>query len=95
MRYVVPTFVRRLLKATALAAAFFGVMAPHGLQAQQAGSIAVRVDSVLVTGNQRLQTQNIVQLFAVQPGQEVSFRNVQRGIKALRQRHQAGLDIIP
>ena len=86
MRYAVPTFVRRLGKASALAAAFFGVMAggaSTGVEAQNPQSIAVRVDSVVVTGNQRIQSQNILQLFAVQPGQEVSFRNVQRGIKVL------------
>ncbi|HSH75702.1 MAG TPA: outer membrane protein assembly factor BamA, partial [Longimicrobiales bacterium] len=34
-------------------------------------------------GNQRLQAQSIVGLFGVQPGDEIDYRDVQRGLKAL------------
>lgn len=77
---------RSLRKATAFAAAFFGVMAwatPTTVEAQQAGSGLVRVDSVTVTGNQRIQSSVILSLFAVQAGQEVTYRAIQRGIKEL------------
>lgn len=74
-------------KATALAAAFFGVMAwgsATPVEAQQPGASAlVRVDSVLVTGNRRLDAQVILSLFAVQPGQEITYRAIQRGTKEL------------
>lgn len=76
-------------KATALAAAFFGVLAiasPTGVEAQagqpQASGL-VRVDSLEVTGNDRVQSQLISQLFAVQPGQQITYRAIQRGIKEL------------
>jgi outer membrane protein insertion porin family len=77
---------RVLKKATALAAAFFGVMA-IGAAAQQPdpqqAPSPVRVDSVVVEGNERVVTQAIASTFAVQPGQEITYREVQRGIKAL------------
>ncbi len=76
-------------KATAFAAAFFGVMAalcPTAVAAQvpqgpETG--LVQVDSIAVEGNQRIQSQVIISVFAVQPGQEITYRAVQRGIKAL------------
>ena len=71
-------------KATALAAAFFAVAAlPAGAQQQGQATGPVEVDSIVVTGNQRLPTANILGLFGVQTGQSITFREVQRGIKQL------------
>lgn len=79
--------VLRLGKASALAAAFLGVVmmsSPAAVEAQadQTQSL-VRVDSIEVTGNQRFESGFIRSLFAVQPGQEVTYRAVQRGTKEL------------
>lgn len=84
-----PTYVRSPKKAAALAVAFFAVVtalaAPHSLQAQvepgQPG--VVQIDSIEVVGNQRIQAQSILSLFAIQPGQEVTYRAIQRGLKEL------------
>ncbi|MDE3002190.1 MAG: outer membrane protein assembly factor BamA [Gemmatimonadota bacterium] len=76
-------------KASALAAAFLGVVAlgsPTGIAAQAGGqqaSSTVRVDSIEVAGNARVQSQLITQLFAIQSGQDITYRAVQRGIKEL------------
>ncbi len=81
-------YFRTAWKATALAAAFFAVMALGRAQAAsaQAGQQLVRVDTVLVEGNSsRVQSQSIVSLFGIQPRQEITYRDVQRGIKALLQ----------
>jgi outer membrane protein insertion porin family len=79
--------VRSCGKAIARAAAFFAVVAsvtstPVFAQ-QNAQSGLVVVDSISVEGNQRVQSQVILSLFAVQPGQEITYRAVQRGMKAL------------
>ena len=74
-------------RATAVAAAFFAAMATlssASVDAQQTqGGGAQRVDSILVTGNERVPTANIIGLFGVQPGQSITFRDVQRGLKEL------------
>jgi outer membrane protein insertion porin family len=44
---------------------------------------SIRVDTVAVTGNLRLQAESIAGLFGVVPGDEVNYRDVQRGIKAI------------
>ncbi len=80
--------VHRLRKATAVAGAFFSVVAwvsttPVAAQQQAQQTGVVRVDSIVVSGNQRIQTASILGLFAVQPGQDVTYRAVQRGIKEL------------
>ncbi len=80
--------MRELLgKATALAAAFFAVMgltSPTGVAAQGPQTRLVVVDTVVVEGNSpRIQEQSIVALFGVQPGAEVMYRDVQRGMKEL------------
>jgi outer membrane protein insertion porin family len=51
----------------------------------QAGAQAgpQRVDSVVVQGNRRVAENDIVALFGVQPGSEVTFRDIQSGMKAL------------
>jgi outer membrane protein insertion porin family len=73
-------------KATAFAGAFFAVMAfssPTTVEGQT-GREPVRVDTILVEGNSsRVQSQSIVALFGIQVGQEISYRDVQRGIKDL------------
>jgi outer membrane protein insertion porin family len=85
---IIGTWCRVPGKATAVAAAFFGVMAlvsstPVDAQQQNLQSGVVRIDSIAVEGNQRVQTQTILATFAVQPGQEITYRAVQRGTKAL------------
>ena len=74
-------------KATASAVAFFAGMAtlsPAAVDAQQTrGAAAVRVDSILVDGNERVPAANIIGLFGVQPSQAITFRDVQRGLKEL------------
>ncbi|HBU56302.1 MAG TPA: hypothetical protein DEB33_01045, partial [Gemmatimonadetes bacterium] len=59
---------------------------PLSIEAQaetpEAGS-TVRVDSVEVSGNSRVQSQLITQLFAIQAGQQITYRAVQRGTKEL------------
>jgi outer membrane protein insertion porin family len=54
---------------------------PSHLAAQQART--VRVDTVAVTGNLRLQSESIAGLFGVLPGDDVMYRDIQRGMKAL------------
>ena len=77
----------RLGKATAWAAAFFAVMglvSTTGVAAQGDPSGLVAVDTVIVEGNSsRIQEQSIVSLFGVQPGAEVTYRDIQRGMKEL------------
>jgi len=75
----------RQKKAFALAVAFFGfqVLAAPGVAAQQAQQRTIRADSIVVEGNQRIQAQSIVGLFGVQPGDEVGYRDIQRGMKEL------------
>jgi outer membrane protein insertion porin family len=77
----------RLKKALASAAAFFAFLllaSPRPGDAQQAqGARTIQVDSVVVEGSQRIQGQSIVGLFGVQPGDEVDYRDIQRGLKTL------------
>ncbi len=78
----------RRKKAVALAVAFFGFLltglpAHAAAQQQSIGQRTIQVDSVVVEGNQRLQAQSIVGLFGVQPGDEIDYRDVQRGVKGL------------
>lgn len=74
-------------KAAALAAAFFGVtaaLASTTVDAQQGQAPGpVRVDSIVVEGNERVPTVNIIGLFGIQVGQSITFREVQRGLKQL------------
>ena len=77
----------RLGKATALAAVFFaiiGLTSPTAVAAQAQPTGLVPVDTVVVEGNSaRIQEQSIVALFGVQPGSEVTYRDIQRGMKQL------------
>jgi outer membrane protein insertion porin family len=50
---------------------------------QELQSGVVRVDSLEVVGNRRVEAQSILATFAVQPGQEITYRAVQRGTKQL------------
>lgn len=72
-------------KATALAAAFSAVMALGSPTAVvgQAGAGPQRVDSILVEGNRRVASENVLTFFGVQPGTEITYREIQRGIKNL------------
>ncbi|MEX2466532.1 MAG: outer membrane protein assembly factor BamA [Gemmatimonadota bacterium] len=72
----------RLGKVGALATTFLVVLSafvPAAMEAQQ----ATVVDSVVVEGNRRVQAQAITALFGVQPGQAITYRDIQRGIKSL------------
>lgn len=74
-------------KATAIAAAFFGVMAwaaatPVDAQ-QELQTSSVRIDSLEVVGNQRVDVRTILATFGIQPGQVATYRAVQRGTKEL------------
>ena len=77
----------RLGKATARAAAFFAVMglvSATGVAAQGDPDRLVTVDTVIVEGNsERIQAQSIVSLFGVQPRVQVTYRDIQRGMKQL------------
>ncbi|MFQ5537884.1 MAG: outer membrane protein assembly factor BamA [Gemmatimonadota bacterium] len=75
-------------KALALAAAFPAVWglthaAPLHAQAQGQRVGPQPVDTVLVEGNKRIQEGSILALFGIQPGAEVTYRDIQRGIKQL------------
>ena len=74
-------------KATALAAVFFAVMgftSPTVVAAQQPQLGLVAVDTIVVEGNSpRIQAQSILGLFGVLPGAEITYRDIQRGLKTL------------
>ncbi|HSG10075.1 MAG TPA: outer membrane protein assembly factor BamA [Longimicrobiales bacterium] len=75
-------------KATAAAVAFSAVMAlslPTAAVAQAGGAQSgpQRVDSVVVEGNQRVAANDVMALFGVVPGTDVTFRDIQVGMKAL------------
>jgi len=76
-----------LVKATAVAAAFFTVVlaaSPEILFGWQGQQGIVSVDTVIVEGaSQRVQAQSVSALFGIQAGSEVTYRDIQRGIKAL------------
>ncbi len=74
--------------AVLVAAAFFAVPAPGSASAQDPDQAAqgprrVTVDSIEVLGGQRNSVNIIRAYIAIQPGQTVSFREIQRGTKAL------------
>lgn len=77
-------------KAAALATAFLAVSTfyatPRPALAQGAGqqaSLLQRVDSVLVEGNRRVEASSITTIFGIQPGSEISYREIQVGVKSL------------
>ena len=75
-------------RAIAVAAALFvlaTVWSPTLLGAQETAtrSTTQRVDSVLVEGNQQVPTSVVTTTFGIQVGSEVTFRDIQRGIKNL------------
>ncbi len=71
--------------AALLTATFFAVLTPTPGTAQDAPQRAPRVvvDSVEVVGNSRNSVSIIRAYFGIQPGATVSFREIQRGTKAL------------
>ena len=76
-----------LVKATAVAAALFTVVLtafPLTLSGWQGQQGIVSVDTVIVEGNsERVQAQSVSALFGIQAGSEITYRDIQRGIKAL------------
>jgi outer membrane protein insertion porin family len=54
-----------------------------GAQQAEEGVPMVRVDSISVLGNFRLTPTTIIGALGIQPGTEVTYREIQRGIKAL------------
>lgn len=83
------TLSRLRLTTLALAAGVVGLLFPPGsggpVQAQQApgGVPLVRVDSIEIVGNFRLSAPTIIGTLPFQVGAEVTYREIQRGIKAL------------
>ena len=77
------SLVSRLGKATALAAAFSLVWAFGTPRTAAAQSGPQRVDSVIVEGAERLAPENIQGMFGIQAGTDITYRDIQRGIKAL------------
>jgi len=75
------------VKATALAAAFFTALfgaSPERLSGWQGQQGIVSVDTVIVEGaSQRIQDQSVSAIFGIQAGSEITYRDIQRGIKAL------------
>ena len=75
------------MKATALAAAFFTALfgaSPERLSGWQGQQGIVSVDTVIVEGaSQRIQDQSVSAIFGIQAGSEITYRDIQRGIKAL------------
>jgi len=72
-------------KATAWAAAFFAVMGLGGaadVGAQQESRVQ-RVDSIVVEGNERVRTENVISWFGVDRGSEITYLEIQKGIKSL------------
>jgi outer membrane protein insertion porin family len=80
--------LRTRAKAAAVTAAFALAVAlvfspgAARAQAQQQGG-PQRVDSVLVEGNVRVATTSVEAVFGVQAGTEITFREIQKGIKSL------------
>ena len=76
-----------LLKATAVAAAFFTAVlaaSPERASGWQGQQGIVSVDTVIVEGaSQRIQDQSVSAIFGIQAGSEITYRDIQRGIKAL------------
>ena len=76
-----------VVKATALAAAFFTALvtaSPERLSGWQGQQGIVSVDTVIVEGaSQRIQDQSVSAIFGIQAGSEITYRDIQRGIKAL------------
>ena len=70
------------VKVAATAATFFAMLA-GAAQAQESARGRVTVDSVTVYGQNRMRVETVKGVFAVQPGATVSFREIQRGTKAL------------
>ncbi len=72
----------RSLGAALVALACVGSSA--SVEAQQTAAVrSIRVDSVVVSGNLRLQAESIAGLFGILPGDEVMYRDIQRGIKTI------------
>lgn len=85
-------------KATLITVAFLvflGLSAPSPVAAQGAGQTTLQlVDSITVEGNSRVAATSILTVFGIQPGTEVSYRDVQQGIKALMaQEHFKNVDV--
>lgn len=79
---------RRAGKVAALVMAVMGAAAvpgARGLAAQTGGRQGPlqKVDSIEVTGNERVQASSVLMMFAIDPGSDVSYRNIQAGIKGL------------
>ena len=75
------------MKATVVAAAFFTALlagSPERLFGWQGQQGIVSVDTVIVEGaSQRIQDQSVSAIFGIQAGSEITYRDIQRGIKAL------------
>ncbi len=71
-------------KASATAVAFSLVMALFAPAAGQTRTSQLqRIDTVLVEGNSRVEEGSVIAILGVTPGSEVTYRDIQRGIKEL------------
>lgn len=78
-----PACRRREATPAVLVVLAIALLAQGSATAQEARG-PVRVDSVSVEGNtHRVEAQSVVAAFGIQPGQEITGRDIQRGIKAL------------
>jgi outer membrane protein insertion porin family len=81
------SFFRSVGEATAVVVALLGPLdlgCPRAVSAQDTGQVGPqRVDSVLVEGNHRVEASSVTTLFGVQPGTEITYRDIQKGIKSL------------
>jgi len=64
-------------------AALCALSAPGAVSGQQNEQSVIQVDSVAVEGADRIEADNIAAVFGVRPGDEITFRDVQRGMKQL------------
>ncbi len=79
-------------KASALAAAFFGVMAliaPMRATAQQGNQpqTPVHIDSIAIEGIHHLTRETVLTSLGIQPGSDVTYRDLQKGLKSLYATH--------
>ncbi len=79
-------------KASALAAAFFGVMvlsAPVRVAAQQGEQpqTPVHIDSIAVEGNHHLTRATVLRELGIHAGSDVTYRDLQKGLKQLYATH--------
>src|SRR5690348_6583079 len=74
--------MRRLISAAAIMAAAAACL-PAGLRAQDTGAAGGTIDSIEVTGHRRVSRETIVNTLGIIVPSSITFRDVQRGVRAL------------